>query len=270
MSAKRETLTLLGANPVSDHNEADGQGRIMAIRSVRLVPMNHRRSSLPACVLLVDDDLVSLLGMSAALISEGFDVVSTSSGQSALEHVREGLRPAVLVTSTSTGTTDGIVLVDSVRRLSPSTEAVLVAHSAVSAGYLNAGEVAVVAKPLSMPRLVDLVSTLSGSRTAAAQDSSDYDAEPHGNRTATSQASRPVGLTSWILAALLIVAAWLLLDLISRRISPHVGLLPAETNLRSRYLSSGDQRRFKLADAFRLYVRCDAPRDSGVANFSGA
>jgi CheY-like chemotaxis protein len=51
----------------------------------------------PSTVLVVDDDLAVLDGLSELLQNEGYRVVTAQDGREGLDHLRRGLRPCVIV-----------------------------------------------------------------------------------------------------------------------------------------------------------------------------
>ncbi len=51
----------------------------------------------PPTVLVVDDDLAVLAGLTELLQNEGYNVVTAQDGRLALDHLRRGLRPRVIL-----------------------------------------------------------------------------------------------------------------------------------------------------------------------------
>ncbi|WP_075218138.1 MHYT domain-containing protein [Mongoliimonas terrestris] len=79
----------------------------------------------PLRVLVVDDDPLVLMGTLAMLEDLGHTVIEAESGATALDRLRTGARPDVLVTDFAMPTMTGRDLIDAVRRIHPGLPAVL-------------------------------------------------------------------------------------------------------------------------------------------------
>jgi CheY-like chemotaxis protein len=109
-----------------------------------------------ATVLVVDDEPLVLELARRALARSGYDVLAARSASEALEFFKQNRPIHLLLSDIVMPGMSGLELLHFVRRLSPSTAAVLMS------GYLSAGQidqdVAFVFKPFSLPALLGTVS----------------------------------------------------------------------------------------------------------------
>ena len=112
-------------------------------------------------VLVVDDDPAICSALSEALEGEGFEVASATNGHAALEHLRAGPAPAVIVLDLMMPVMDGwdfrhLQLQDPGLRDIP-VVIVTAAGFSVETVHMQFGEVALIPKPVP---LVDLLTAL--------------------------------------------------------------------------------------------------------------
>ncbi len=113
----------------------------------------------PTTVLVVDDEVDTCHNLADILTDLGYDVDTASSGAAALDLARQKSYDVVLLDLKMPGM-DGLTLYRHVRRIQPSTVAVIVtayASEAAMRDAMNAGAWDVVAKPVDLGQLLRLV-----------------------------------------------------------------------------------------------------------------
>ncbi|MDI1472372.1 MAG: response regulator [Thermodesulfovibrio sp.] len=66
-------------------------------------------------ILIVDDSATMIMSLKAALEMQGFTVESASNGQSALDKIKSGLKPNLIITDINMPVMDGLEFIKNVR-----------------------------------------------------------------------------------------------------------------------------------------------------------
>lgn len=127
--------------------------------------MNERRPSVPAKVLVVEDEPIIRIYVSDILEQSGFDVIEAASGEEALLQIAEGERVCAIVSDVAMpGRVDGFELARRVRDGWPRTGVVLLSGVLEpSSIYLPLG-VRFVPKPVKASTLLRLVREVADPR----------------------------------------------------------------------------------------------------------
>jgi len=162
-------------------------------------------------VLLVHEDLSWLRAASDVLQRAGFEVVPAVSGATALHHVNEGFRPAVLVAGLRMAGIGGIELSTVIHDVSPATAIVLVAASAPhAADVAEAPSAMMLVEPFALDDLTACVRSGLRRDTNIAFDDVGDDVTH-----APPDATIPVDMSwSLVAAAVLISAGWVVVQLL--------------------------------------------------------
>jgi CheY-like chemotaxis protein len=112
----------------------------------------------PDVVLVVDDDYDIREAMSDVLASEGYNVVTAADGGEALERLRGGIRPAVMLLDLMMPRVSGIDVIDALRKDESLSKIPVVVCSA-NRGYGpdDLGVHDVLRKPVSVEELLEAV-----------------------------------------------------------------------------------------------------------------
>jgi len=112
----------------------------------------------PDVVLVVDDDYDIREALSDVLASEGYSVVTAADGGEALERLRGGVRPAVMLLDLMMPRVSGVEVIDALRKDESLSQIPVVVCSA-NRGYGpdDLGVHDVLRKPVSVEELLDVV-----------------------------------------------------------------------------------------------------------------
>ncbi|CAK0776154.1 Chemotaxis protein CheY [Azospirillaceae bacterium] len=70
-------------------------------------------------IFLVDDSPTLLMSMESVLTKAGFQIKKANSGEAAVEQLRGGLKPDLVITDLYMGAMNGIELIKAIRKMSP-------------------------------------------------------------------------------------------------------------------------------------------------------
>ena len=112
----------------------------------------------PSVVLVVDDDFDIREALSDVLASEGYSVVTAADGVEALETLRGGIRPAVMLLDLMMPRVSGVEVIDELRK-DESLRAIPVVVCSANRGYGadDLGVLDVLRKPVSVEDLLKAV-----------------------------------------------------------------------------------------------------------------
>jgi CheY-like chemotaxis protein len=160
----------LSRSPISTSNEfrnaganalpQSPRGEILAVDDARHYTSGHERSLTPT-ILIVDDDPNLQRVMSKFLEFEGFAPVRAANGQEALDYLRGGGEPRVILLDLRMPVMDGWAFRKAQRGEPAIAEIPVVVISGVDGEHVNElGAVAAFNKPVSFAEVVDLVRRL--------------------------------------------------------------------------------------------------------------
>ena len=112
----------------------------------------------PDVVLVVDDDYDIREALTDVLVSEGYSVVTAADGGEALDHLRGGVRPAVMLLDLMMPRVSGVEVIDALRK-DESLSRIPVVVCSANRGYGpdDLGVHDVLRKPVSVEELLDAV-----------------------------------------------------------------------------------------------------------------
>ena len=138
-------------------------------------------------VLVVDDDRVVLDELFACLEQAGLVCAATGDGWQALDLLARGARPAVVVTDIRMPELDGIEFAQRLARMTPRPEIVFVSGSAVlddAVEALRLGARDLLAKPIDLRRLIQIVKEIALLRRTAPESGAPRPVETAATRAA--------------------------------------------------------------------------------------
>lgn len=120
-------------------------------------------------MMVVDDDTDTCLNLSDIFIDLGYRVEIFNTGQAAIERARAACFDIALL-DLMLGGMDGVTLFRTLRSLCPKTEAILITGEPFhprAAQHLEAGIHCMIAKPLDIPQVASVISSLCNEELAA-------------------------------------------------------------------------------------------------------
>lgn len=151
------------------HGLGQVKERILEHLSVKTLRMNSLKT-----VLVVDDEVMARENLSHVLLKDGYKVHKAGSGEEAVEIIKK-TEIGVLITDLRMDGMDGRQLLEATRRISPSTETIIVTGYATvdsAVGTLKSGAVHYFPKPVQLNEIRECVSEIFATRKEIRNDRS--------------------------------------------------------------------------------------------------